>query len=206
MEVARGSSPLYVTCRAPPFPPRIQRVCLWYIFSSKPQARIQLTSGQQPLLMPLKNNPEQKKTTSSWNTMCMTHRYVNIIKNQRKKHQETHIISIYIKSVISLTLLRPFHEKKKHTKTADSHSIACKTKHSWTVSVILLYALANIKHGLNTSPSFQQHQVIVFDSIKALEIFFFFSSVRSNSCLIMSIPTQVLLSDTLYRIIPRGNL
>lgn len=114
MEVARGSSPLYVTCRAPPFPPRIQRVCLWYIFSSKPQARIQLTSGQQPLLMPLKNNPEQKKTTSSWNTMCMTHRYVNIIKNQRKKHQETHIISIYIKSFISLTLLRPFHEKTPH--------------------------------------------------------------------------------------------
>lgn len=124
----------------------------------------QLTSGQQPLLMPLKNNPEQKKTTSSWNTMCMTHRYVNMIKNQRKKHQETHIISIYIKSFISLTLLRPFHEKN-NTKTADSYSIACKTKHSWTVSVILLYALANIKHGLNTSPSFQQHQVIVFDSI-----------------------------------------
>lgn len=106
-----------------------------------------------------------EKTTSSWNTMCMKHRYVNIIKNQRKKHQETHIISIYIKSFISLTLLRPFHEKKPHTKTADSHSIVCKTKHSWTVSVILLYALANIKHGLNTSPSFQQHQVIVFDSI-----------------------------------------
>lgn len=34
-----------------------------------------------------------------------------LVENQRKKHQETHIISIYIKSFISLTLLRPFHEK-----------------------------------------------------------------------------------------------
>lgn len=164
MEVARGSSPLYVTCRAPPFPPRIQRVCLWYIFSSKPQARIQLTSGQQPLLMPLKNNPEQKKTTSSWNTMCITPRYVNIINNQRKKTPgNTHYF--YIHKKFHLTYSSPSFPWKNPTKTTDSHSIACKTKHSWTVSVILLYALANIKHGLNTSPSFQQHQVIVFDSI-----------------------------------------
>lgn len=107
-----------------------------------------------------------EKTTSSWNTMCITPRYVNIINNQRKKTPgNTHYF--YIHKKFHLTYSSPsFPEKKKtHTKTADSHSIACKTKHSWTVSVILLYVLANIKHGLNTSPSFQQHQVIVFDSI-----------------------------------------
>lgn len=159
--------------------------------------------------MPLKTI-HSRKTTSSWNTMCLTHTHVNIVKKSvcktTRKYTCVHysILLLLLSSNVSSHLLLPVLSMEK---SADSYSIICKTKHSLIVSVILLDALANIREltWLKYFPVFStasNNRLWFYLS----SVSFFFSSVRSNFCLIMSIPTQVLLSDTLYRIIPRGNL
>lgn len=97
--------------------------------------------------MPLKTI-HSRKTTSSWNTMCLTHTHVNIVKKSvcktTRKYTCVHysILLLLLSSNVSSHLLLPVLSMEK---SADSYSIICKTKHSLIVSVILLDALANIR-------------------------------------------------------------